>query len=258
MFHQGSGQHGVAARPLRDSRGGYLRSPFEVNLDTVFSGGRGGSASLPPSTSAASGNRMIKSEVDIEARPWQRAGVGASKLSAKERLAQIDEAKKIYGDDDGMLKSMDKSESYTHQSVEELNLLRKIVPRKAQDQKKTNDTQTEGETEEVAAEQGVVASSSVTASSGGHQDPRTSIKRPREEALPQHVSTPATAEHSDTKGSVVAQQRDGNHDASPRTTPPPHPTPVVPMGKRQEMEAKRLAALFGSSKQKGKLKGATR
>jgi hypothetical protein len=85
----------VASNPVRNNFGGYLRSPFHVATDIL------GDAKVASGTA----KRAVELSGDIQEsaaaaaeRPWVRAGVGAGRLSVKEKNEQLYEAKQIYGD----------------------------------------------------------------------------------------------------------------------------------------------------------------
>ncbi|RNF01360.1 hypothetical protein TraAM80_07081 [Trypanosoma rangeli] len=90
--------------PVKSSRGGYLRCPFDIDPAFALTAERhaaGGSLSheshrLHAVRGSGDGHDADNNEDDI-CRPWNRAGVGAKALSAKERRLQQQEAESIYG-----------------------------------------------------------------------------------------------------------------------------------------------------------------
>lgn len=108
--------------PVKSHRGGYLRCPFNISAtyaemaekrvrDDLARGCGGSSArgavavadkdglqmsSSFSSSAVGAGNGSDDAEVN-EGRPWSRAGVGASKLSGKEKRTQQEQAELIYG-----------------------------------------------------------------------------------------------------------------------------------------------------------------
>ncbi|EKF37904.1 hypothetical protein MOQ_001899 [Trypanosoma cruzi marinkellei] len=91
-------------QPVKSGRGGYLRCPFDI--DSAFaamaeSNAVGGAFSHKTHRPHAvresgAGNDGDDDEDDV-CRPWNRAGVGAKALSAKERRSQQQDAERIYG-----------------------------------------------------------------------------------------------------------------------------------------------------------------
>ncbi|KAG8348962.1 hypothetical protein ERJ75_000721100 [Trypanosoma vivax] len=87
----------------KSSRGGYLCSPFtlkpafaamaEHHVECVV---RGGNDTCRVVSRGTTGDNEDTDE-GFSSRPWFRAGVGASALSAKERQQQQEEVEKIYG-----------------------------------------------------------------------------------------------------------------------------------------------------------------
>ncbi|KAG5496598.1 hypothetical protein JIQ42_03428 [Leishmania sp. Namibia] len=99
--------------PVRSHKGGYLRCPFNISSsyaelaerrvrEDLARGGRGRAAVADKDgvvVSSSTGPPVDRddSDGDFGGRPWSRAGVGASRLSGKEKRVQQEQAELIYG-----------------------------------------------------------------------------------------------------------------------------------------------------------------
>ncbi|KPA83155.1 hypothetical protein ABB37_02851 [Leptomonas pyrrhocoris] len=117
---QNHGSRNAHQTPVKSHKGGYLRCPFNISAsyaelaekrvreDLARGGGgvRGPTAVadkdglLSSSSLSSPTNRRVDGDGGLEGsegRPWSRAGVGASKLSSKEKRMQQEQAELIYG-----------------------------------------------------------------------------------------------------------------------------------------------------------------
>ncbi|KAG5472359.1 hypothetical protein LSCM1_03758 [Leishmania martiniquensis] len=98
--------------PVRSHKGGYLRCPFNITSsyaelaekrvhEDLARGGRVSAvvADKDGVMSSLTGLQVDRDEIDggSGGRPWCRAGVGASRLSGREKRAQQEQAELIYG-----------------------------------------------------------------------------------------------------------------------------------------------------------------
>jgi hypothetical protein len=83
--------------PVRNAYGGYNRSPFEVSSDLFHAATNALKDNHPRARDRVAAEETASSNA-FHARPWVRAGVGATQLSEKERQEQLQEAKRIYDD----------------------------------------------------------------------------------------------------------------------------------------------------------------
>lgn len=105
-------QHGSRnphQNPVRSHKGGYLRCPFNISAsyaelaerrvrEDLARGGRSTTAvTSKDGLSTSSAVSLDGVEGDFEGRPWSRAGVGAKKLTGKEKRMQQEQAELIYG-----------------------------------------------------------------------------------------------------------------------------------------------------------------
>ncbi|KAG5473128.1 hypothetical protein CUR178_03046 [Leishmania enriettii] len=99
--------------PVRSHKGGYLRCPFNISSsyaelaerrvrEDLAHVGHGRAAVADKDgvmLSSSAGPQVDRDDIDGDfgGRPWSRAGVGASRLSGKEKRAQQEQAELIYG-----------------------------------------------------------------------------------------------------------------------------------------------------------------
>jgi hypothetical protein len=103
--------------PVKSHKGGYLRCPFNISAgyaelaekrvrEDLARGGAGarGAAAVADKDGLLSSSLSSGRQVGVDdgtdgngGRPWSRAGVGASKLSGKEKRTQQEQAELIYG-----------------------------------------------------------------------------------------------------------------------------------------------------------------
>lgn len=95
-----------AAGPLRAHTGGYLRSPFTISGAFAEAAEKyvgGSSTSLQAwKKYSAEGEDGESASSGGEGRQWTRAGVGAGKLSVRDRRAQQSNAERVYSDQAGL------------------------------------------------------------------------------------------------------------------------------------------------------------
>jgi hypothetical protein len=257
----------VALNPVRNNFGGYLRSPFHVATDIL------GDAKVASGTA----KRAVELAGDIQEsaaaaaeRPWVRAGVGAGRLSVKEKNEQLYEAKQIYGDwrDSGSKQEANSTKSgsvnptadaadlpiasaaqsssshpiqshhsssateekrYIHRTVGESKMLPKLLPSGvgAASQKKRQRDDVHEAAEDTT------------------DDNEHKVIRPNVPVTPRPTDAGGVPEadaqpHNQLSGKAVnaATTAGGAVQASP------------PVSKRQELEKKRLEALYGSKKRR--------
>lgn len=113
---QNRGSYNAHQNPVKSHKGGYLRCPFNISGTYAAlaekrvkedlargSSARGGGTAVADKdgllTSASAGSHSDANDgpEGSEGRPWSRAGVGAAKLSGKEKRTQQEQAELIYG-----------------------------------------------------------------------------------------------------------------------------------------------------------------
>ncbi|CUG89030.1 Hypothetical protein, putative [Bodo saltans] len=260
----------VASNPVRNSFGGYLRSPFDVATDIL------GTAKV--------GNGLAQRAIEVRAethengaiaeRPWVRAGVGATRLSTKEKNEQLHEAKQIYGDW-GESKSSSNSNGGTSSSTTSLPVTDATATAAgisdAQKHSSSNNTASSAQEEKRYVHRTVGESKMLPKLLPSGVGAVSLKKRPRDESSAGGDTAHNDQDDSDLKGSVKGQSLAAAKiettgvvlDAAPSilvkspaslsTLAAPvvtAPQGTVNLSKRQEMEKKRLEALYGNGKKR--------
>lgn len=266
----------VASNPVRNSFGGYLRSPFDVATDIL------GTAKV--------GNGLAQRAIEVRAethenaavaeRPWVRAGVGATRLSTKEKNEQLQEAKQIYGD---WGESKSSSNGVTCLSSSGTTTSSLPVSEATATAAGVSDTQKHSSS--GSSHQHMTASSAQEEKRYVHRTvgetkmlPKllpsgvgavSLKKRPRDEATSGENTAHDDQDESELKGTVkksslVAPKSEVTDvtigavpsnsvvmsSASPSSAAAPQAQGTVNLSKRQEMEKKRLEALYGNGKKR--------
>ncbi|RNF18264.1 uncharacterized protein Tco025E_04576 [Trypanosoma conorhini] len=251
-----AGDASTLQRPVKSSRGGYLRCPFVIGPAFAAVAERhaaGGALSHKShrlhAVRGSDGGHAADSEEDGVCRPWNRAGVGAKALSAKERRLQQQEAENIYGStavNDADEKNGDASKApgaglSVALSSWEKTALKRVVPRGVLKKKPHSN----GETCEEAVADG-----------GGHHD----VERlQRHQRVAGHKCEADERALSGGLGRPRRKMEDGGHaDVLPReagdscapqnTEGRSLPEKNKPLNRLQQLDAMRSAALFGKKK----------
>lgn len=139
-INSGNG-NGSVSNPVRSSKGGYLRSPFEISTDFSEQAARfvlGGAGTK--AFRRAEGEPESAGAAGEKSRKWLRAGVGADRMTQRERQLQMEQSRLAYGDVVGPAGSAGDEASGEHNhhhqqrqahvvgaSMEERQMLKKIA-----------------------------------------------------------------------------------------------------------------------------------
>ncbi|KAK7194250.1 hypothetical protein NESM_000339800 [Novymonas esmeraldas] len=256
--------------PVRSHRGGYLRCPFTISAnfaelaekrvreDLVHGGsGRGRTAVVDKdavqssSSAAAAGQRtdLDGVESDLGGRPWSRAGVGAVKLTGKEKRMQQEQAELIYGR--GSLAAVDDDDSAAAATQENMfavdardqAALRHVVPRAVREKAKRR------QLGEVRKERRPL----------GHHTRRDAAPRDEEDGdkgrLPGSATAPSPrCSAAADAPAVLSSSSSPPAQRSPRHTPAPvsasEPAPGRPKSRMQMLDDLRTSALSGKKRRR--------
>ncbi|EKG05729.1 hypothetical protein TCSYLVIO_003191 [Trypanosoma cruzi] len=243
-------------QPVKSGRGGYLRCPFDI--DSAFAamaelnaaGGALGHKTHRPHAvrGSGAGNDGDNDEDDV-CRPWNRAGVGAKALSAKERRSQQQDAERIYGSMAGCNVDENTGDASTAPdkglavalSTWEKTALQRVLPRGVLKRKRQRNNENCGE-EAVDGE---------GCHEVGRQQRQNNVLGRRREGEELSLSARVGDSHRKTGGDQhekVHPREFGGSYATRKTEEQSRTEKNKPINRLQRLDAMRNAALFGKKK----------
>ncbi|EAN91050.1 hypothetical protein C3747_41g306 [Trypanosoma cruzi] len=243
-------------QPVKSGRGGYLRCPFDI--DSAFAamaelnaagGALGHKTHRPHAVSGSGAGNDGENDEDDVCRPWNRAGVGAKALSAKERRSQQQDAERIYGSmaacnvdeitgdastapDKGLAVAL---------STWEKTALQRVLPRGVLKRKRQRNNENCGE-EAVDGE---------GCNEVGRQQRQNNVLGRRREGEERSLSAGFGDSHRKTGGDQnenVHPREFGGSYATRKTEEQSRTEKNKPINRLQRLDAMRNAALFGKKK----------
>lgn len=235
-----------ASQPVTSRKGGYLRSPFDVDFGSLpipllskqsnqqaSAGSR--AQQVAASLDAARTSRVRSREEaegmggnDVE-RPWHRAGVGASRLSMKEKQRQQAEAREVYDPTSAPDAAAPTSSSkQPSASGGEASTAMPTVPRTLEDNKLFKHVVSSEAKKKRLKEAKQFTPSSTLNVAATQEQPFSSSSPAHQQQVASQSTLPSTTERAETLPQKALT------------------TAAAPMDRRKALESKRLEALYGN------------